>query len=39
MDTTEFLSSVPLTKGLSKKQIEALAGFTRKKNTEPNNLL
>ena len=39
MDTTEFLSSVPLTKGLSKKQIEALAGFTRKKKYRTKQLI
>jgi len=39
MDTIEFLSSVPLARGLSKEQLEALAGFTRKKKYRARQLI
>ncbi len=39
MDTIEFLSSVPLARGLSKEQLETLAGFTRKKEYRAKQLI
>jgi len=39
MNTVEFLSSVPLAKGLSKEQLEALAGFTREKKYRARQLI
>ncbi len=39
MDTIEFLSSVPLARGLSKEQLKALAGFTRKKKYRARQLI
>ena len=39
MDTIEFLSSVPLARGLSKEQLETLASFTRKKKYRSKQLI
>ncbi|MBW2596109.1 MAG: Crp/Fnr family transcriptional regulator [Deltaproteobacteria bacterium] len=39
MDTIEFLSSVPLSRGLSKEQLETLASFTRKKKYRVKQLI
>ncbi|MCK4535021.1 MAG: Crp/Fnr family transcriptional regulator [Syntrophobacterales bacterium] len=39
MDTIEFLSSVPLARGLSKEQLETLASFTRKKKYRAKQLI
>lgn len=39
MDTIEFLSSVPLARGLSKEQLETLASFTRKKKYRVKQLI
>ncbi|MEA1970836.1 MAG: Crp/Fnr family transcriptional regulator [Thermodesulfobacteriota bacterium] len=39
MDTLEFLSSVPLARGLSKEQLKTLASFTRKKKYRAKQLI
>ena len=39
MDTIEFLRSVPLARGLSKEQLEALASFARKKKYRTKQLI